>query len=116
MTRMMTLFVLMGSLAVASPAAAQKRDDDRRDAEIPKAHRPPPGMCRVWLDDVPPGQQPASTDCKTALRNKPAKARVIFGDDYVDKDRKRSPSLTGFKEDDDGKKKDPSKRPPWRKP
>lgn len=116
MTRMMTLLALMGSLAFAAPAESQKRGDDGQDRDdIPKSHRPPPGMCRVWLDDVPPGQQPASTDCKTALRNKPAKARVIFGDDYVDKDRKRSPSLTGFKEEDD-RKKDPSKRPPWRKP
>lgn len=117
MKMMMTLLVLIASLAVVSPAEAQRRDDDdrERNADIPRSHRPPPGMCRVWLDGVPPGQQPASTDCKTALRNKPAKARVIFGDDYVEKDRKRSPSLTGFKEDDDSKK-DPARRPPWRKP
>lgn len=118
MTKMMTLIALMGSLALVSPAEAQKRGDDKQEKaeDIPKSHRPPPGMCRVWLDDVPTGQQPASTDCKTALRNKPAKARVIFGDDFVDKDRKRSSSLAGFAEDADKKKKDPSKRPPWRKP
>ena len=105
MTKLMTLLALMGSLAFTVPVEAQKRDDDRKERaeDIPKSHRPPPGMCRVWLDDVPPGQQPASTDCKTALRNKPAKARVIFGDDYVDKDSKRSPSLNRFKDDDDKK-------------
>lgn len=116
MSRLWTLIALIGSLAISSPADAQKREDNRREAEIPKAYRPPPGMCRVWLDDVPPGQQPAPTECKTALRNKPAKARVIFGDDYVDKDKKRKPSLTGFKGRDDPRKQDPSKRPIWRSP
>lgn len=117
MIKMLTLIALMGSLAAATPAEAQQRGKDKgreKESEIPKGYRPPAGMCRVWLDDVPPGQQPASTDCKTALRNKPAKARVIFGDDYVDKDRKRSPSLTGFKEDD--KDRERTKRVPWRKP
>lgn len=121
MTRLWTLIALMGSLAFVAPAEAQraKQDNGReREPEIPKAYRPPPGMCRVWLEDVPPGQQPAPTDCKTALRNKPAKARVIFGDDYVERDRKRQPSLRGFKPPDSAdagdRKTDP--RPRWRRP
>ena len=117
MKRFSTFLALMGSLALASPADAQRRDDDKKgDSEIPKSHRPPPGMCRVWLDDVPPGQQPASTDCKTALRNKPARARVIFGDDYVDKDRKREPSLKGFKDPEPKRGRDGKGGPPWRRP
>jgi hypothetical protein len=40
-------------------------------------------MCRVWLDGVPAGQQPAPTDCAAAVRNRPANSRVIFGDDYA---------------------------------
>jgi hypothetical protein len=40
-------------------------------------------MCRIWLNDVPAAQQPAPTDCASAVRNRPAKGRVIFGDDYV---------------------------------
>jgi hypothetical protein len=52
---------------------------------IPPAYRPPPGMCRIWLDNVPASQQPASTDCVSAVRNRPNNARVIFGDDYVEK-------------------------------
>lgn len=40
-------------------------------------------MCRIWLDNVPAAQQPAPTDCASAVRNRPAKGRVIFGDDYV---------------------------------
>lgn len=50
---------------------------------VPASHRPPPGMCRVWLDHVPPAQQPAPTECSVAVRNRPAKGRVLFGDDYV---------------------------------
>jgi hypothetical protein len=36
-------------------------------------------MCRIWIDGVPPGRQPAPTDCPTAIRRKPPNARVIFG-------------------------------------
>jgi len=50
---------------------------------IPRGHMPPPGMCRIWLDGVPPGQQPAPTDCATAVRYRPANGRVLFGDDYA---------------------------------
>ena len=63
------------SIALASaPAGAQGRD------EIADEHRPPPGMCRVWIDGVPASRQPAPTDCPTAIRNRPANARVIFGE------------------------------------
>lgn len=57
----------------------------------------------MWLDDVPAAQQPAVTDCPTAVRNRPAKGRVIFGDDYVKEKAKdtskaagRSPAIKGF--------------------
>jgi hypothetical protein len=58
-------------------------------------------MCRIWLDDVPAAQQPAPTDCASAVRNRPAKGRVIFGDDYVapkrgDTTKKANPAIKGF--------------------
>ena len=59
---------------LAAPAGAQGRD------EIPDEYRPPPGMCRVWIDGVPASRQPAPTDCPTAIRNRPSNARVIFGE------------------------------------
>ena len=67
---------------------------DRKPPTIPADSRPPAGMCRIWLDDVPAGQQPAPTDCATAVKNKPQNGRVIFGDDYAkrdDGDKKKTP-------------------------
>ena len=65
-----------------APAARRPPSPASKDS-IPVSARPPAGMCRIWLDDVPVAQQPAPTDCPTALRNRPAKGRVIFGDDYL---------------------------------
>jgi hypothetical protein len=48
---------------------------------VPESHRPPPGMCRIWIDGVPPTHQPAPTDCATAIRKRPMNARVVFGSD-----------------------------------
>ena len=52
----------------------------RPKQQVPRDHLPPPGMCRIWLDNVPAGQQPAPTDCASAVRNRPSNARVIFND------------------------------------
>jgi hypothetical protein len=38
-------------------------------------------MCRIWINDVPPGKQPAPTDCASAVRNRPANGKVLFGDE-----------------------------------
>lgn len=74
------LAVLFAAMAVAAaPLGAQGRDRQPRP-EVPRDHLPPPGMCRIWLDKVPPAQQPAPTDCASAVRNLPKNARVIFND------------------------------------
>ena len=65
-------------LLSAAPLAAQDRRTGGGSAD---AHRPPPGMCRIWIDGVPAARQPAPTDCATALRRRPPNARVIFGDE-----------------------------------
>jgi hypothetical protein len=52
-----------------------------RDQVVPRAFYPPAGMCRVWINEVPAGQQPAPTDCASAVRNRPANGKVLFGDD-----------------------------------
>ena len=62
---------------------ADTRDGDAR-TKIPQGHLPPRGMCRVWIDGVPPGRQPAPTTCANAQRDRVqygANARVIYGDD-----------------------------------
>ena len=89
--------LLVASAMLASPmlASAQGKSARADESEIPANMRPPAGMCRVWLDDVPAAQQPAVTDCPTAVRNRPAKGRVIFGDDYVKGKTKDTSSKTG---------------------
>ena len=79
--------MVIGVVAVmALPEMGQAQGRPRsKDDDIPVRARPPAGMCRVWLDDVPVAQQPAPTDCPTAVRNRSPKSRVIFGDDYVAK-------------------------------
>jgi hypothetical protein len=47
---------------------------------VPLAFYPPVGMCRIWINQVPAGQQPAPTDCASAVRNRPANGKVLFGD------------------------------------
>src|SRR3954447_9118207 len=93
------LLTLVCSAGLAGSAHAQKRGEE----EVPKDYRPPKGMCRIWLDKVPPKQQPAPTDCPTAVRNRPPNGRVIFGDDYVEKSDKGSkkelPFLKKFGDD-----------------
>ncbi|MFN8666190.1 MAG: hypothetical protein U0164_03210 [Gemmatimonadaceae bacterium] len=49
--------------------------------DVPASHLPPPGMCRIWIDNVPPAQQPAPTDCASAIKNRPSNGRVIFPED-----------------------------------
>jgi hypothetical protein len=101
---------ILGALAIAAPLAAQNpthrigdilqsaRDaaasqpkNQKRD-KIPPGQLPPAGMCRIWIDGVPPGQQPAATDCQTAVANKPANARVIWGNQSAFPGRGRSDS------------------------
>jgi hypothetical protein len=72
-------------LAAAVPASAQQaKDNGKKKSDVPADARPPRGMCRIWIDGVPAAQQPAATDCQTAVKNRPANGRVIFGDEFTD--------------------------------
>src|SRR5437763_16715056 len=74
----------MAGLAVASPLAAQGRGNP---GHIPPGQLPRAGMCRVWIDGVPPGRQPAATDCGTARAQAAANGgRVIYGSDSRNRD------------------------------
>lgn len=101
------LIVALAALALPGVVEAQAGG---RGKDIPASERPPAGMCRIWLDDVPSAQQPAPTDCASAVRNRPAKGRVIFGDDYVAPKRdttKANPAIKGFAPPKSGDKKRP---------
>jgi hypothetical protein len=86
MKRLALVYTFAGLAVFSAPLAAQKPREKGDD--IPREHRPPPGLCRIWIENVPPTQQPAPTDCSTAVRNRPSNGRVIFGDDYAKRDRK----------------------------
>lgn len=77
----MTRFALILLLAVAAPTAAQALEQGKNGDQTATEHRPPPGMCRIWINGVPAERQPAPTDCATAMRRRPSNARVIFGDE-----------------------------------
>jgi hypothetical protein len=79
----MTRFAVILLVALAAPAWAQGAEQGK--AVDPGAHQPPPGMCRIWINDVPADRQPAPTDCATAMRRRPSNARVIFGDEVRSK-------------------------------
>ena len=103
MTLRSTFLALACSASLAGVAHAQQPQRPGNDDEVPKASRPPAGMCRIWLDKVPARQQPAPTDCPTAVKNKPTNGKVLFGDDYVEKGKKAEdkelPFLKKFTED-----------------
>ena len=81
MTRSSYVLVLTILLAGGSSIQAQARPQPQDPkATVPRSHLPPPGMCRIWLDNVPAAQQPAPTDCASAVRNQPRNARVIFSE------------------------------------
>jgi hypothetical protein len=77
MLRIPALLLVITALFPAR-GMAQSDKEKEKDAPVPKAYLPPAGMCRIWVDNVPPARQPAPTSCATAIRNKPPNARVVF--------------------------------------
>jgi hypothetical protein len=107
--RLLSAFFITGFLSAAvAPVSAQQgasRDSAQKakSTPIPSDARPPKGMCRIWLDGVPAAQQPAATDCPTALKNRPSNGRVVFGDELTDSSKSRNankpklpPAAKGF--------------------
>jgi len=66
------------------PAFAQGNGRNSARAQgIPPGQLPPDGLCRVWYEGRPPGQQPRPVDCNQAERiaSRDSRARVIYGAD-----------------------------------
>ena len=62
-----------GAIALAATGASAQN--------VPPGQMPPAGLCRVWIDGVPPGRQQRATDCDAARRNAPANSRILYGGD-----------------------------------
>jgi hypothetical protein len=65
-------FLLIGLFALPVAAQAQR---------VPPGQLPPPGLCRVWYEGRPPGQQPGAINCDQAERiaSRDRRARVVYG-------------------------------------
>ncbi len=74
--RKLELLAATAALAVATPLMAQ---GIREYGFVPMGMMPPAGMCRVWIQGVPPGRQPAPTSCGVAARWLPANGRLVYG-------------------------------------
>ena len=93
MTNPMNKLLLTGLLSVCAAASAGAQQQGAgKSEEIPANYKPPKGMCRIWLKDVPPAQQPAPTDCAAAVKNMPQNGRVIWGE-TEEKGRAKEPKL-----------------------
>jgi len=105
MKQLSAILTLGLMIAAAAPAMAQQsaqKDSAKKATAVPANARPPKGMCRIWIDGVPAAQQPAATDCSTAVKNRPENAQVLFGDDSSDSSKKAGrkpvlpPDVKGF--------------------
>ena len=78
-------FELILLAAVAGTSEAQGRGRGNSAQGIPPGQMPRAGECRVWHDSLPPGRQPAPTNCDQAERvaSRNRNARVIYGDDRL---------------------------------
>lgn len=109
----------IGVLAAAIPASAQSTPPVRSLAplksrapvrgEVPASYLPPSGMCRIWIDNVPPAQQPAPTDCASAIKHRPSNGRVIFPEDGARSGKNAKGEVDAKRKDRDTKRK--PKRP-----
>lgn len=118
MTRSMYAFAFVAVAAVSGALGAQVRPQTQEGKPpVPRSHLPPPGMCRIWLDNVPAAQQPAPTDCASAVRNRPRNGRVVFSEQL--RHNPRLPMVKSLKDPATApKQEDPPPKPsrPERKP
>jgi Flp pilus assembly protein TadD len=59
--------------------AALEPEPASDEITIPRGHWPPPGQCRIWFADRPPGQQPLPGSCKKLRKRVPPGAVLMQG-------------------------------------
>ena len=107
--RLLMTWALAGAGAVALAAGgAEAQGRDLGSDKVPPGHLPPPGQCRVWYDDRPPGRQLPPTSCSAAQREAyRTGGRVIYGgerrDDRYDRDGRYDRDDRYGRDDGDGK-------------
>lgn len=79
LTRFFWIFTVLFLTSTASAQESRERPSREPQPRVPEALTPPAGLCRLWIAGVPASQQPAPTDCASAIRNRPANAAVVFG-------------------------------------
>jgi hypothetical protein len=69
-------------IGLTASAGIHAQGRGRQAQGIPPGHVPPAGLCRVWYDNLPPGRQPAPTNCDRAeqIASRDRNARVVYGD------------------------------------
>lgn len=67
----------LGQLGGQPSASTEGATPARLD--MPRAHRPPPGTCRIWVPGVDPSRQSAPGKCADLERRVPAGAVLVHG-------------------------------------
>ena len=60
------------------PVSTEGRHEEGAPLGIPRGHLPPPGECRIWYPDQPPGQQPPPLSCHEAMTSAPRGTWVLY--------------------------------------
>ncbi len=95
---------MLGAQRPATLTVPKSGKADSKADSIPRQYLPPAGMCRVWIQNVPAAQQPAPTDCPTAIQKKPANGRVIYGEEKGKAKGLDKLPIKGFIKPPEGKK------------
>lgn len=59
------------------PKKHHKHNKHKKLSRIPKGHRPPKGLCRIWFPGVPPGHQPPPDECRVLKNHVPEGAWLV---------------------------------------
>lgn len=83
MKRAALALILVGLSVGPAFAQGNGRNKNKAVKAVPPGQMPPAGLCRVWYEGVPPGRQPAPTNCNEAERiaSRDRNARVVYGGD-----------------------------------